>query len=122
MMLSIITALARNLVTVPEAVLRSRAAKDAEALALRHENAVLQRQVARSDMSRPIGSGRPSWHGWSLGSDSGRSSRSGARNPGFVEYRVRLVSVGPLTGRDDQGQRPAGSLGAQVDLGGEAAP
>ncbi|MED7828587.1 hypothetical protein [Streptomyces chiangmaiensis] len=47
MSLSIVTALVRNLITVPTAVLRSRAAKDAEVLALRHENAVTRRQVAR---------------------------------------------------------------------------
>jgi putative transposase len=32
---------------VPVAVLRSRVAKDAEVVALRHENAVLHRQIAR---------------------------------------------------------------------------
>lgn len=47
MVLSIVTALARNLVMVPTAVLRRRVAKDAEVLALRHENAVLRRQTAR---------------------------------------------------------------------------
>lgn len=47
MMLSIATAPARNLVAVPAALLRSRVAKDAEVLALRHQNAVLRRQIAR---------------------------------------------------------------------------
>jgi putative transposase len=47
MVLSIVTALARNLVMVPTAVLRRRVAKDAEVLALRHENAVLRRQTAQ---------------------------------------------------------------------------
>ncbi|WP_327241156.1 hypothetical protein [Streptomyces sp. NBC_01320] len=47
MSLSVVATLVRNLITVPAAVLRSRMAKDAEVLALRHENAVLRRQTAR---------------------------------------------------------------------------
>ncbi|MFF1359537.1 hypothetical protein [Streptomyces sp. NPDC058297] len=41
------TALIGNLITVPTAALRSRVAKNAGLLALRHENAVLRRQIAR---------------------------------------------------------------------------
>lgn len=47
MPLSLATTLVRNLIMLPCAVLRSRATKDAEVLALRHENAVLRRQIAR---------------------------------------------------------------------------
>jgi hypothetical protein len=47
MSLSVVSALVRNRITVPAAVLRSRVAKDAEVLALRHENAVLRRQITR---------------------------------------------------------------------------
>jgi diketogulonate reductase-like aldo/keto reductase len=47
MSLSVVSMLVRNLMSVPAVVLRSRVAKDAEALALRHENAVLRRQIPR---------------------------------------------------------------------------
>ncbi|MFD4504845.1 hypothetical protein [Streptomyces sp. NPDC058457] len=47
MSLSVVSALVWKLITVPTAVLRSRVAKDAEVMALRHENAVLRRQIAR---------------------------------------------------------------------------
>jgi hypothetical protein len=47
MPLSIVTTLIRNLIKVPAAVLRSRMAKDAEMLTLRHENAGLRRQIAQ---------------------------------------------------------------------------
>ncbi|MGW7005865.1 hypothetical protein ACWGCW_24425 [Streptomyces sp. NPDC054933] len=47
MSLSVIATLIRILITVPAAVLRSRTAKDPEVLALRHEDAVLRRQIPR---------------------------------------------------------------------------
>ncbi|MFF3468967.1 hypothetical protein [Streptomyces sp. NPDC002619] len=47
MSLSVVSALVRNLIMVPTAVPRSRVAKDAEVMALRHENAVLRSQIAR---------------------------------------------------------------------------
>jgi putative transposase len=47
MLLSGVSMLVRNLIAVPAAVLRSRVAKDAEVLALRHESAVLRRQISR---------------------------------------------------------------------------
>jgi ribosomal protein L29 len=54
---SIVTELARNLIKLPAAVLRSRVAKDAEVLALRHENAVLRRQIARVRRSATVWAG-----------------------------------------------------------------
>ncbi|MFF5158510.1 helix-turn-helix domain-containing protein [Streptomyces sp. NPDC000348] len=82
MPLSIVAALVRNPIRVPAAVLRSRVVKDAEVPALRHENAVLCRQIARvryepadrirlAVLSRPIPRERrrqvfavtlPAWH------------------------------------------------------------
>jgi hypothetical protein len=47
-------------------------------------------------------------------------SRPGTRNEDLVEHRLELSAVCSLSGRDDQGQRPAPAVGAQVDLGGEA--
>jgi hypothetical protein len=47
MLLCVLSGLVRNLFAVPAAVLRSRVAKDAEVSALRHENAVLRRRIAR---------------------------------------------------------------------------
>ncbi|GAA1932401.1 hypothetical protein [Streptantibioticus ferralitis] len=47
MSLSVVSALVRNLVMLPAAVLRSRMAKDTDVLAPRHENAVLRRQITR---------------------------------------------------------------------------
>ncbi|WP_328754263.1 hypothetical protein [Streptomyces sp. NBC_00269] len=62
MSLSAVASLVRNLITAPAAVLRARVAKDAEVLALRHENAVLRRQITRSTTSRPTESGLPHAH------------------------------------------------------------
>lgn len=47
MIVPLLYKLTRKLLTIPSAVLRSEAAKDAEILVLRHENAVLRRQLAR---------------------------------------------------------------------------
>lgn len=46
MIVSLLYKLTRQLLSVPSTVLRSEAAKDAELLVLRHENAVLRRQLA----------------------------------------------------------------------------
>ncbi|MFB6671211.1 hypothetical protein ACFCWG_02225, partial [Streptomyces sp. NPDC056390] len=55
MPLSIVTALVRNLIKVPAAVLGSRVAKDAEVLALPHENAVLRMWDSDIHRCRPKG-------------------------------------------------------------------
>ena len=59
MLLSIVTALVRNLTKMPAAVLRGRVAKDAEVLALRHENAVCAVRSLGFAMSPRTGSGSP---------------------------------------------------------------
>ncbi|WP_309111706.1 hypothetical protein [Saccharothrix sp.] len=46
MIVSLLYSVTRRLLSVPSVLLRSEAAKDAELLVLRHENAVLRRQVA----------------------------------------------------------------------------
>ncbi|MGM1058566.1 integrase core domain-containing protein [Saccharothrix sp. Mg75] len=46
MIVSLLFKVARRLLSVPSVLLRSEAAKDAELLVLRHENAVLRRQLA----------------------------------------------------------------------------
>ncbi|MFF3878410.1 hypothetical protein [Streptomyces sp. NPDC001978] len=68
MPLSVVSAPVRNLIMVPTAALRSRVAKDAEVMALRHENAVLRRQTARvryepADRIRPAALSRLIPHG-----------------------------------------------------------
>ena len=46
MIVSLLYKVARKLLSVPSALFRGDAAKDAELLVLRHENAVLRRQLA----------------------------------------------------------------------------
>lgn len=46
MIASMLYKVTRKLLSLPSALLRSDAAKDAELLVLRHENAVLRRQLA----------------------------------------------------------------------------
>ena len=46
MIVSLVYQVARNLLAVPAVLLRRNTAKDAELLVLRHENAVLRRQLS----------------------------------------------------------------------------
>ena len=59
MIVSLLYKVARKLLSVPSVLLRAQVAKDAELLVLRHENAVLRRQLARSVTRWPTGCGSP---------------------------------------------------------------
>jgi hypothetical protein len=74
MPLSIVTALVRNLVTLPGAVLRSRVAKDAEVLALRHRTRCCAVRAHGSATSPPTEYGSSSCPDWSRASAGARSS------------------------------------------------
>ncbi|MEU4769135.1 hypothetical protein AB0H12_38415 [Actinosynnema sp. NPDC023794] len=53
MIVSLLYKVPRKLLSVPAVLLRSQAAKDAELLVLRHENAVLRRQLASPVLYEP---------------------------------------------------------------------
>jgi hypothetical protein len=61
MLLKIVYLLVRRVLGVAVLVFSTDLAKDAELLALRHENTVLRRRAAGSGMSRPAGPGSPRW-------------------------------------------------------------
>ncbi|GAA3378703.1 hypothetical protein GCM10020367_59300 [Streptomyces sannanensis] len=61
--MSLLYKVARKLLSLPSVLLRSTAVKDAELLVLRHENAVLRRQLIGPVRYEPAGrpGPRPGW-------------------------------------------------------------
>ena len=76
LLLSILYQLVRSLLGLTAVLVRRDLGKDAELLVLRHENAVLRRQIARSATRRPIGCVWPPCHGYCRAAAGPRSSRS----------------------------------------------
>jgi PhnB protein len=87
-MLKIVCLLVRRILGLALLVVRKDLAKDAELLALRHENAVLRRHAAGCGTNRPAGCGSPRWHGCSPAGAGAKSSPLRPRRcwPGTAFY------------------------------------
>jgi hypothetical protein len=73
--ISVVYLLVRCLLGCLTVLSRAQASKDAELLVLRHENAVLRRQVAGSVTGRATGCGSRRCRGWFPAAGGARSSR-----------------------------------------------
>ena len=75
MILSLVYLLVRCLLGCLMVLTRHQVSKDAELLVLRHENAVLRRQIGRSATGRATGYGSQHCRNWSRAGDGARCSR-----------------------------------------------
>ena len=76
MIVSVLYLLVRCLLGCPTVLARHRLPKDAELVVLRHENAVLRRQIGQVRTSQPTGCGWPRCRVWfPATTDGARCSR-----------------------------------------------